>query len=539
MSITKLDYSDTFPFKTIREQQQDALDFCVDAVRSGKRIVVLSLGTGVGKSAIGVTLARKLAKMKLVNSSGSLFLTTQKLLQEQYLRDFGDQVKSIKSSSSFKCKMFKSFKDQHQCTCAEIHRLMRANSYFKVLYAPCVEQCHYRDAKNEFLEAEMGVTNYPYFFSESQYAHQIKRRGLLVCDEAHTLETQLGSFIEITISSRFATKLGVKLPKALDINSVLHWLKNSYKPRLALRIAKLSVLIKDMVDVKQKITSFKNHVSECEVLDKHICKLNRMLGVIDETWILNVTKLQDDNIHLTFKPVVVSTFMKDHILEFGDVILLMSATILDIDVFCRTLGLNRDDVAFMSQPSPFEAKNRPIHYVPVGSMSRKRIDTTLPILCEGIKAILNEHVSQKGIIHAGTYKIAQNIIDVVGDPRLLLHDSQNRHDVLLHHVATSEPTVLVSPSMTEGVDLSDDASRFQILCKVPFPFLGDDFVKRRMDMDPMWYDYKTAMTLVQALGRSIRHSDDTATSYILDSDWGFFFKRNRKLIPQELLDALV
>jgi len=85
----------------------------------------------------------------------------------------------------------------------------------------------------------------------------------------------------------------------------------------------------------------------------------------------------------------------------------------------------------------------------------------------------------------------------------------------------------------EGVDLKDDLSRFQIMCKVPFPYLGDLVVKKRMEKNEKWYPYMTAKSIIQSLGRSIRNETDHAISYILDSDWDRFFSKNRNLFPNE------
>ena len=92
--------------------------------------------------------------------------------------------------------------------------------------------------------------------------------------------------------------------------------------------------------------------------------------------------------------------------------------------------------------------------------------------------------------------------------------------------------------MTEGVDLVDDASRFQIICKVPYPYLGDKLVKKRMNKWSWWYPLQTAKTIVQATGRSIRNENDHAVTYILDSDWDRFFQRNRSLFPKSFKECI-
>jgi Rad3-related DNA helicase len=93
--------------------------------------------------------------------------------------------------------------------------------------------------------------------------------------------------------------------------------------------------------------------------------------------------------------------------------------------------------------------------------------------------------------------------------------------------------------MTEGVDLKDDSSRFQIICKVPFPYLGDKLIKKRMNKFPGWYNLQTAKTIVQSAGRSVRNDRDHASTYILDLDFERFISRNRHLFPTDFINCLI
>ena len=144
---------------------------------------------------------------------------------------------------------------------------------------------------------------------------------------------------------------------------------------------------------------------------------------------------------------------------------------------------------------------------------------------------LNSQKNEKGIIHCHTFKIANYIKRNIRSKRLLIHNSENRDRVLNDHITSDGATVLLSPSMSEGVDLKDDLSRFQIIVKIPYPYLGDPLIRKRMNKWKMWYPLQTAKTIVQATGRSVRSDSDTATTYILDSDWQRFFSRNRALFP--------
>ena len=130
------------------------------------------------------------------------------------------------------------------------------------------------------------------------------------------------------------------------------------------------------------------------------------------------------------------------------------------------------------------------------------------------------------------------IIENLKDKRILTHDSDNRDRVLWKHENGKQPTVLLTPSMSEGVDLKGDKARFQILCKVPYPYLGDKLVKKRMNKWRWWYPLQTAKTVVQSVGRSIRSMDDHAVTYILDSDWERFYYRNKNMFPKDFRSCL-
>ena len=138
-----------------------------------------------------------------------------------------------------------------------------------------------------------------------------------------------------------------------------------------------------------------------------------------------------------------------------------------------------------------------------------------------------------------TYKITNYLKKELRSKRILTHNSDNRDEILHKHITSKEPTVLLTPSMTEGVDLKGDASRFQIIVKVPYPYLGDPIIRKRMNKNEKWYPMQTAMTIVQAYGRSVRSMDDNAVTYILDSDWKRFYSQNKDVFPAGFHECLV
>jgi Rad3-related DNA helicase len=116
-------------------------------------------------------------------------------------------------------------------------------------------------------------------------------------------------------------------------------------------------------------------------------------------------------------------------------------------------------------------------------------------------------------------------------------DAAGREAALEAHLQRPEPTVLMSPSMTEGIDLIGDLARWQIICKLPFPYLGDAQVKARSDLEPDWYTWRTCLTLVQAYGRAVRSEEDHAVTYLLDADAPRFLQRTSAQFPEWFREA--
>jgi Rad3-related DNA helicase len=105
-------------------------------------------------------------------------------------------------------------------------------------------------------------------------------------------------------------------------------------------------------------------------------------------------------------------------------------------------------------------------------------------------------------------------------------------------MTSTRPTILVSPSMINGVDLKDDLSRFQIIMKIPYPNISSNKIKKRQSDCPDWYNWKTCVDLVQMYGRSIRSEDDYANTFILDESLSNVMKYNYKYLPIYFTEAI-
>lgn len=533
-NINRANWIAFFPFNQPRPEQEEAINFILRSfIEDGKRFVIADLGTGIGKSAIGITVARYLEANILAPPNvqkGAWFLTTQKILQEQYCNDFGGTsgtMREIKSATNYKCSHFK------KVSCSEGMQMLKAADKSSKFYKACMFNCVYKKTRKDFLESPESVTNFSYALTAANYGDKIGRRNLLVIDEAHNAEGELSRFIEITVTDRIAQGLGLEWPEVTTAPQAMKWLKETYQLEVARVVVEMARDVEEFKGLEGHEKEYADLSKRHDALKSHSDKLVTFLQVYTpDNWVFEqLPPIGRSGGKITFKPIDVAPFAEQTLFRLGERVLMMSATIINSKTFAESLGIAPEQCASITKESPFPVENRPIMVFPIGNMSSDHIDETLPKMVEAIREILKEHKSEKGIIHAHSFKVAQFLKKNLRSTRLIFHDSTDREEALQKHLTAKEPTVLVSPSMAEGVDLRDELARFQVLVKVPYPSLGDKLVKKRMHRWSWWYPMQTIKTIVQSVGRGVRSETDHAVTYILDADWGRFYGKHKDLFP--------
>ncbi|MDD5960267.1 MAG: ATP-dependent DNA helicase [Methanobrevibacter wolinii] len=528
------DIIENFPFEEPRTGQLDIIQNIEDAISKGYKYIVLEAGTGTGKSAVATTLA---------NIYGSAYiLTMTKQLQHQYSKEFGFPI--VKGRSNFSCLMggSESTCDMGVCkttvnskkffcpfSITKVPKLTSTlafeDSFGNDIYYNSDNHCNYWEQKANAINSPITLMNYDYAILELNYVKHFGTRSLLILDEAHNIENKLMNSLELTLSNqRLEKDIKRKISKeTLKDGSVEDWI---------LELESLYESYQD-VDLKDlpmnKVDRIRRTISRIKLLRDH-------LEHEPKNWVIDSNEYS-----VSFKPLRVNKYAKDNLLKYGDICIFMSATILSHKMFSKWLGLNPDEVYYIKVDSPFPPEKRPIILDLVGKMSKNRIKKTAPKTIPIINKILRKHNDEKGLIHSHSYKCSRFITQNIPNARLISHTSANRQRVLDYFEKDSDPLVLVSPSMSEGVDLPYDKCRFQIIYKVPFPYLGDKQINLRQKRDKRWYAYKTVMTIMQAYGRGMRAEDDYCTTYVLDKDILMLFKSPlyRSLIPDFFKEAIV
>lgn len=241
---------------------------------------------------------------------------------------------------------------------------------------------------------------------------------------------------------------------------------------------------------------------------------------------------------LSLEPIWAYDYLDKYIFSHYDMVFLMSGTILDKSLFCQLNGLDVSKAVYYSIPSPFNVKNRPIFYMPLGKMSYTNKTETFKRYIPYIKKLLDKYKGKKGIIHTNSFELSNWIKESIDDPRLIFHDSTNKDEMLELHLRSEKPTVIVSPSMDTGVSFDNDAARFQIIAKVPYPSLASQKNKLRQKNNPDWYSWRTSCSLQQACGRIVRSNLDYGDTIILDGSFSDVIKYSSKFLPHWFQDSI-
>ncbi|MDR1818959.1 MAG: ATP-dependent DNA helicase [Methanobrevibacter sp.] len=523
-----------FPFEHPRKGQLDIISDIEEAILEGYKYIVLEAGTGTGKSAVATTLS------KMYGSAYILTMTKQ--LQSQYMNEFKFPI--VKGRSNFDCLTddLDSTCDMGACKTAPNSKKFFCkygvgknptldskeafeDSFKNSVFFNSDDHCNYWDQKANAISSPITLMNYDYAILELNYVKHFGKRDLLILDEAHNIEDKLMRILELNLyNKRLEKDIKKTLTKeALSTDDPNDWILEIEAIAEAYDEISLSDLPINKVDRIKTTTS-------------RLKQLKENLEKEPKNWVIDTT-----DVSASFKPLRINNYAKDYLFEYGEVCIFLSATILSHRMFAKWLGIKPNELYHIKIDSPFPANKRPIELNLAGKMSKNRIKSTAPKTLKILDEILKKHSNDRGLIHTHSYKCQQYITNKVMDSRLISHGSQNRERILRYFERSEEPLVLVSPSMSEGVDLPYDKCRFQVIYKVPFPYLGDKQVNQRRKRDRHWYAYKTIMTLMQAYGRGMRAEDDFCHTYILDEDINMLFKSPmyKSLVPEFFKEAIV
>lgn len=417
--------------------------------------------------------------------------------------------------------------------------------------------CHYYNQKYKGLAAGHTAINYKYYFSLfNSNKDDFDYRDLIAFDEAHSIENEVIDFIGISLSRKHFEKMArdileddeVALRAGIKVQDTYFPTKNveeletwtAYLKKTYLWLTAAYKVLRD----RYKGTD-EESIADLTNLKRQADKISYLLDLINqdgEGWVVDVrfekvdaTLIQDVKI----SPLEIGKFVRP-MFDVAEKKMFVSATLFDKEVFCKMIGVSPDEASFIRvHESPFPVQNRPIKAYNIGEMSYNTMQGLLPTIASTIDSIMEDYNKVKGIIHVTSYTQADYIqknVSRENRQRLLVTGGGISQAEILRKHEVSDNSVLISPSMHQGVDLKDDLSRFQIIVKVPYPDLSDKRTLKKMKQDGNWYRWQTMLRIVQTYGRSVRSETDQAVTFILDSNFKKF--QNSRMMPMWVRQAI-
>jgi len=414
---------------------------------------------------------------------------------------------------------------------------------------PYAARCEYLDAKKKAQYLPFVSTNYAYWLSSRTIRENVE---LLVCDEAHLLSDIVLDWAGMTIPAPVRRKW--ELPEFPIINSsidsletVQGWLGKSILI-LAGKVEDLSFSGRDE-DLKEKKRA-------SEQLMK-LASTSKAVSACQQDWFVRsgpgVCYYRGAPVPgLVVRPLTAKYHFPRMLIADYDM-LLMSATIGSEETFCGELGIaNHWLRRVKNQYAPAE---RPIYALDVPRLNYKSQYKDYERQADEIaRAIKMFPPSWSGFVHITRKTEARKMADRLArrglGERVWIPPQQDRNGRWL---GTGDQAILwnerrdrypgslcISWQFWEGMDGLDE--KINIIAKVPFPSLGDEYEKARMRYSKSMYSQRAAWTIMQASGRTRRgrpqdydlDGERRGLVALADGNW----TRIKKYISPDFTDAI-
>ncbi|MCF2207250.1 MULTISPECIES: ATP-dependent DNA helicase [Halobacterium] len=511
-----------FPAPEFRGAQRQALADIQAAFDAGNDVVLVRAPTGSGKSLLARAImgcARRAADADPSDAVGAYYTTPQvSQLDDVAADDLLEEFKLIRGKSNYTCIL-----PGEEATPVDRAPCARERGYDCAVKHRCP---YFADRAIASSRAFAAMTLA--YFMRTAGSEVFRKRDVCVIDEAHGLAEWAEMYATIDLDEqRVPVWEDVRVPSGLDGDP-------ERTADFADHLQGVCEGVKDELLGQDELTT--EAVARRDRLQELIAELDWFIEDYRDpesatTWVVDA-----DEEGVTIKPMDPERYLSHTVWDRANKHALLSATILNKAAFCRSVGLDPSTVALVDVEHTFPVANRPLYDVTQGKMTYENRAQTLPKLADTVVRVMATHPDEKGIVHAHSYDIAENLAARLADAgvgdRVRTHDADTRDAELERWKASDDPEVFVAVKMEEALDLAHDLGRWQVLCKAPFLNTNDSRVAARLaDGQWAWY-YRTALqTIIQACGRVVRAPDDYGATYIADSSVLDVFERARGDMP--------
>lgn len=394
--------------------------------------------------------------------------------------------------------------------------------------------CEYLQLKEEAMSANAVSLNYPYWLT-SRWPRRSTWEWVIL-DEAHRLSEIVLDWAGCTISERERKDWNLppfpriirsrgSVVKVFDpLPIAIKWIASS--------VSVLSGQEKRLRKQANLSSSSKKLHRKCERLLKKLEATQSAIEISNTGWFIR-SGIQTNGYPPKFNCRPLSarnhfdSYFPDSYRMLG-----MSATIGGTpDPFARELGITSFD--WLDIPDQYPPDQRPIYDLGAPGLGRKATPKDHAEQARLIAAAIRECPPDWcGVIHVVSkyqaQRLAQNLARYGLDDRIWVTPEGSGTDEMMElwelRKRERRGSLCISWALWMGVDLVEE--RIDIIGKVPFPYLGDDYERERMQTDGMFYLLRTAWMFQQGAGRTRRTEDDYDTDgrrnnlvAIADGNW--------------------
>ena len=513
-----------FPFKVPNPGQIEAIDRTIAALADITKIkhIVIEAPTGIGKSAVAYTIHHI---MKYIRGKyRTSIITSTKGLQDQYVEEFTD-IYNLKGKTNYGCGLN-----------VGPYRNVECKKAIHTKKCDPMKSCDYLKTRVTWTdESDLRMTNHSFMIEACPTLVMDNGRmsNLIIIDESHELEENIVNHSTIKLNCYNYSQFSEVMKGVEDLIELIGNQKEEIFNIKYNIDSLISIVDKRVGWVKQQMATNTELISKYNTVSEYLDELIDSLYILKDDRIKWIRTAYEKEKSVEIKPIR-AKYVSDHALfRKSTHFIHMTSTICGIESYCESLGIDPEECIYIEIDNPIPLENRKIHYHPLVKVSGN-IDYDK--LTNGIDVICNHHYNESGIIHTVSFQLANEIYKRSKNRNRMVV-SNDRREIISH--LSKKNGIVLSPSLERGFDAKGDLSRFQILSKVPYGYLGDPFIKYNSKMSNTWYARQAVLRLIQSCGRSVRGVNDYAETYILDTNFGRLYNDNKNLFPRWFRDAIV
>lgn len=567
----------------------------LNSEEEGNENYILEAPTGSGKSIICIVAAGVLSEYYRMRS---YILCSDLYLWQQYydfitkagLSNFG-YLKG--QTGNYNCIV--NYEDMRNADCRMRNlgwkTLMDREKAAKVGYR-CAEKCEYVLARKKAIQSEVCLMTYQLFLYMLNVIGDADTgfdgREVIFCDECHNIPDIVQNKYTPTVKEedfKYLQALYEFGKKELERQSVADTNKFTIYEQFSTVQEMMSALKSMFTDMcKQDASAMDNIVSmkvyynifdafkniadllegriarrkecgnssaedvkiykNCSHYRNECCHWGDFLTAVSEAgsnYLIKQVEYDNDHIPTVIYNCVKEDYMVSHyLLKHTPHRVMMSATVGGKTAFEENIGIKytTTKTSKMSRvPSTFDFSKSPIRVFTKYKMTYEKKDYSFEQLKPLIYKLIHKFDGQKGIIQTGSYKNAKELYYTAPEEikkRLLIYNDSKEKNTMLRKHKASKDTIIIGPSLAEGIDLPDDLCRFIIILKVPYPTLTSKLVKAKMKLFPNWYASTTSNIIIQGIGRGNRNKTDYCSTFILDGCFKRLYNETKEQYSPEL-----